>query len=130
MRFVDTSALVAAIDRDDRHHDAVVRALTEVLRSGTGVTHNYVVVEAEALVHRRFGSAAARDLLERVLPLLDVAWVTPKLHATAVAAHVGELRRRTSLVDHTSFAVMRERGIDEALAIDGHFTAAGFRVTP
>jgi predicted nucleic acid-binding protein len=35
-----------------------------------------------------------------------------------------------SLADAVSFAVMRERRIEEVLTLDHHFAAAGFRVLP
>jgi predicted nucleic acid-binding protein len=127
--FVDTSALFAFLDRGAADHDAVVRAMAPLLAERGGVTHNYVVVEAEALVHRRRGAVAARRLME-VLSLIEIAWITPELHARAVESHLADMRRRTSLVDHVSFAVMRERGIGEALALDGHFREAGFAVVP
>lgn len=130
MTFIDTSALLAFLDRDASRHAEVVEAMTPVLAERSGVTHNYVLVEAEALVHRRHGGAAARRLLQDVVPLLETAWVTPGLHASAVTAHLADLRKRTSLVDHVSFAVMRERGIDRALALDRHFREAGFSVGP
>lgn len=130
MTFVDTSALIAFLDRDAQEHVAVVAALAAVLADGSATTHNYVVVEAEALVHRRLGAAAARALTQDVLPLADVIWVTPELHAVALAAHHSDMRRRTSFVDHVSFAVMRDRALDEALALDRHFVEAGFRVRP
>jgi len=128
--FVDTSALFAFLDRGAAHHDAVVRAMTPVLAERSGVTHNYVIVEAEALLHRRRGGGPSRRLLGDVIPLIEVAWITPDLHARAVESHLADMRRRTSLVDHVSFAVMRERGIGEALALDGHFREAGFAVLP
>ncbi len=130
MTFVDTSALLAYLDRDADQHDRVAEELTSLLRAGSGVTHNYVVIEAEALLHRRYGARVARRLLEDVVPLLTVVWMTPTLHARAVAAHLDDLRRRTSLVDHASFTVMRDRGLQRALAIDEHFSAAGFFVAP
>lgn len=130
MTFVDTSALYAFLDRDGKRYDEVVAAMTPLLVERRGVTHNYVVVEAEALAMRRLGRAVARRLLQDVLPLIEVAWITPELHARAVDAHLADHRRRTSLVDHTSFVLMRERGIDEALALDGHFREAGFAVKP
>jgi predicted nucleic acid-binding protein len=128
--FVDTSALFAFLDRGAADHDAVVGLMTPLLAERGGVTHNYVVVEAEALLHRRRGGAPARRLMQDVLPLIEVAWITPELHARAVESHLADLRRRTSLVDHVSFAVMRERGIGEALARDRHFREAGFAVVP
>jgi uncharacterized protein len=128
--FVDTSALLAFLDRDAARHECVVARLTAILADGSGVTHNYVVLETEALAHRRLGGPVARRLLEDVVPLLDVAWVDVQLHAAAVATHLKALRRRSSLVDHVSFEVMRRRGIDAALALDDDFAAAGFRVVP
>ena len=130
MTFVDTSALFAFLDRGAADHAAVVRVMTPLLAERNGVTHNYVVVEAEALLHRRRGGAPARRLLRDILPLIEVAWITPELHARAVESHLADLRRRTSLVDHVSFIVMRDRGIREALALDGHFREAGFAVRP
>jgi uncharacterized protein len=128
--FVDTSALYAFLDRDgDRYHE-VVAAMTPLLTERRGVTHNYVVVEAEGLVKRRLGAAVARGLMEDLLPLIEVAWITPELHTRAVESHLADLRRRTSLVDHVSFVLMRERGIGEALALDRHFREAGFSVSP
>jgi predicted nucleic acid-binding protein len=128
--FVDTSVLLPFLDRDDELHDQAVAAMTPVLAERRGVTHNYVVVEAEALAKRRLGRAVARRLMRDVVPLIEVAWITPELHGRAVDAHLADHRRRTSLVDHVSFAVMRERGIREALALDGHFREAGFAVKP
>jgi predicted nucleic acid-binding protein len=39
-------------------------------------------------------------------------------------------RRRLSLVDCTSFEVMRRLGITSAFAIDRHFVEQGFEVLP
>ncbi|MBB4660529.1 PIN domain-containing protein [Conexibacter arvalis] len=130
MTFVDTSALLAFLDRDAARHAEVVAAMTDVLTQRDGLTHNYIVIEAEALIHRRYGAAPARLLLQDVIPLLDIVWITPDLHAAAVVAHLADLRRRTSLVDHMSFTVMREHGITDALALDRHFAEAGFKPGP
>lgn len=130
MTFVDTSALLAFLDRDAARHSEVVAAMTPLLAERTGVTHNYVLVETEALVHRRHGHASARKLLTDIVPLLEVTWVTSRLHARAVETHLADMRRRTSLVDHVSFVVMRERNLDHALALDRHFTEAGFSIGP
>jgi predicted nucleic acid-binding protein len=39
-------------------------------------------------------------------------------------------RRKVSLVDWTSFLVMRRRGISTAFALDSDFAAEGFEVIP
>lgn len=130
MTFVDTSALLAFLDRDADQHERVVASLATVLAERRGITHNYVVVEAEALAHRRLGAGAVRGLVEDVVPLLDVAWVDAELHAAAVAAHLRALRRCSSLVDHVSFELMRRRGLGVALALDRDFADAGFALLP
>ncbi len=77
MTFVDTSALFAFLDRGAAHHDAVVRAMTPLLAERSGVTHNYVVVEAEALLQRRRGGEPSRRLMRDIIPLIEIDWITP-----------------------------------------------------
>lgn len=128
--FVDTSALYAALDRDDQAHAAVASALRELLGVNRLVTSSYVVVETAALVQARLGLRAARDLHERLLPALDIVWVGEDLHRAAVAALLAADRRDVSLVDRVSFELMRRRAISAALAVDAHFIEAGFDVLP
>jgi uncharacterized protein len=59
-------------------------------------------------------------------PRLRVVQVTESLEATALTWLRSHDERECSFVDATSFAVMRAMGIDQALAYDGDFTAAGF----
>ena len=129
--FVDTSALLAFLNRDDRAHTAVVPALRILLEAGEElVTHNYVLIETTALVGRRFGLGLVRRLDAEVTPLLTVDWVDAGLHAAAMDGLLTANRRRLSLVDCVSFAVMRRRGLDTALAIDSHFVEQGFVCLP
>lgn len=64
------------------------------------------------------------------MPLLDFVWVDAELHEAAVTRHLRELRRRSSLVDHVSFELMRRRGLRTALALDVDFAREGFELTP
>jgi predicted nucleic acid-binding protein len=130
--FVDTSALYAALDRNDRHHGEAAPAwqgLIDQMRDEevAAVTHSGVVTEAVALVQSRLGLDAARALLDELLPEHDVMWIDASLHAQATAALLAAGRREVSLVDWTSFEVMRTRAIDVAFAFDGHFWEQGFR---
>lgn len=130
MTFVDTSALLAFLDRDASQHDAVVAALSRVLTDRSGVTHNYVLVETEALCHRRLGSPIARRLLVDVVPAIEVIWVDAGLHEVAVSTHLRKLRRRSSLVDHVSFELMRRLNVGSAVALDNDFAREGFELLP
>ena len=130
--FVDTSALYAVLDADDAYHSvaaaAMERLLDELDHSDTEVvTHGSVIVEATALVQRRLGMPATRVLLDDLLPLMTVVWVDAELHGRATTALLAASRRDVSLVDWTSFTVMRERAIELAFAFDDDFAEQGFR---
>ncbi len=129
--FVDTSALYAALDADDPNHtEAGVgwQRLLDGLATGavSALTHSGVLTEAAALVQRRLGMAALRSFLDDIVPLLDVVWVDERLHRAAAIAVTAAGNRHVSLVDWTSFLVMRDRAVSVAFAFDGDFTTQGF----
>lgn len=126
---VDTSALYAALDRNDPDHRRARDAFGE-LSGDDLVTHSYVVLETDALVRRRLGGKATRALHEAVLPTLELVFIDAALHRAAVATYLRAARRGPSLVDCASFAVMLEHGVGTALALDRHFSAAGFATIP
>lgn len=129
--FVDTSALYALLSRTDENHRPAAAAFPGLRRRGSLITHNYVVVEAAALVHRRLGGAAVRALLDELLAPIEVLWVDPGLHAVAQAAFLAGARRRgISLVDRVSFETMRRHGIGSAFAFDPDFASEGFELIP
>lgn len=129
--FVDTSALYAALDADDQHHGAAASGWSRLL-DGTGsgsvegVTHSSVIVETSALVQRRLGMGAVRALHDGLLPVLDVHWVDRALHERAVSALLAGDRRDVSLVDWTSFELMRALGVGQAFAFDDDYRTQGF----
>ncbi|MDI6906370.1 MAG: PIN domain-containing protein [Thermoanaerobacterales bacterium] len=126
--WVDTSALLAVLDGDDRHHDRARTVWVELLQSGAVlVLSSYMLVETCALVQRRLGLDALRVLHEDILPLVRVIWVDEEAHRLGATALLTANRRRLSLVDCVSFALMRRAGINEAFAFDVHFREQGFR---
>lgn len=127
--FVDSSGILALVDRDDPAHWAVVAAFERGRREPLA-THAYVIVETLAVARRRYGPAVAADLIDRVLPALDVAPVDAELHAAAVSAFRESVESSVSLVDRTSFAYMRREGIERAIALDTDFRTAGFETVP
>lgn len=128
--FVDTSALYAILDRDDDNHADAGNAYAALLERARLLTHSYVVVEASALVQRRLGMDAVRALVDDVLPALELVFVDEALHTAATAALLASGARDISLVDWTSFELMRRLGLTEAFAFDDDFTRAGFVLVP
>ena len=127
MIFLDTSAIYAMADRADANHARATSLLKAALASSERlVTHNYVLVESMALLQHRLGLTSALALADDARTF-DVEWVTSPMHDRAVAWLRQAGRRQVSLVDAVSFVVMRERGIEVALAFDPHFVREGFR---
>lgn len=125
--FVDTSALYALLDEADARH---VEA-SDVLRRVVGtelVTHAFVVVETCALVGRRLPWAASEQLIDGLLPVIDVRSVDDDLQRAALDAYRRSGSDRVSLVDHTSFVLMRSLGISRAFAFDDDFAREGFAI--
>ncbi len=128
MIFIDTSALYALADRADPRHQEAVRLFDALLsNSEQFVTHNYVLVEAMALVQHRLGVKPAVKLAESA-DGFEVVWVDRALHEEAVRQLERSSKRRVSLVDRVSFLVMRERKVEKAFAFDPDFAAEGFRL--
>jgi uncharacterized protein len=131
--FVDTSAWYPLAVRRDPAHDAVAGALRErIRRAARVITTNLVVAETHALLLRRTTRAAALAFIRHVgQPPNLVVHSTPELEAQGVADWLERYDDEDfSFADAVSFAVMTERGITDALTLDGHFGGAGFRVLP
>lgn len=129
--FVDTSALIAFLNADQPRHAEVIDAWDRAIADEKALfTSNYVLVESFALVQRRLGLEALHALSGVLVPMLRVLWVDEELHAAAVASLFTAGRRKLSLVDCTSFELMRRRGLAEALALDDDFARQGFRRLP
>ena len=129
--FVDTSALFAVLDADDRMH---VRAhetwMALVHERAVLHTTSYVLVETTALLQSRIGVDAVRSLAADILPILSTVWVDEGAHRSAQQALLVASRRDLSLADCVSFEVMRRLELDAAFCFDPHFSDQGFRVTP
>lgn len=128
--FVDTSALYALLDEDDRNHRAAAAWLAAADAADVLLSHSYVVVETAALVQRRLGPAAVRTLFDAFVPALSIVYVDDALHSRAVAAYLAGLRRRVSFVDWVSFQLMRDAGLERAFAFDSDFARERFATVP
>jgi predicted nucleic acid-binding protein len=122
--FVDTSALIALLDEDDRDHRQAAAEFRWLAATAQLMTHNYVQLETVALARRRLGTEAVQQLTDSIFPIMRTIWVDEATHASALAVH--RLGGGPSLVDQVSFLVMRQEGITLAFAFDADFQAEGF----
>jgi len=131
--FVDTWGWYVLIDRNDPSHSAAAALVRKVLESGGRlVSTDYIIDESCTLARARAGHAAAArllDLLERTAGL-DLEWIGPERFERAKAIFRKHRDQSYSFTDCTSFAVMRERRLNEVITSDQHFRTAGFHVLP
>ena len=127
MIFADTSAIYAILDRDDHNHNLAKETWNLLLNSREPLlTSNYVLVECCALAQHRLGLEAVRAIEEDMRPMMKVQWVDLQVHKIAMATLLAARRRKLSLVDCTSFEVMRQQQVRTAFAFDQHFVEEGF----
>lgn len=128
--FIDTSAWYPLTVRRDPSHVSLAGALRDRVRRGARVvTTNLVIAETHALLLRRTSRETALAFVRRInQPPNVVVRSTAELEAAAVANWLERYAdQEFSFTDGVSFAVMAERGITDALALDRHFATAGFR---
>jgi predicted nucleic acid-binding protein len=94
------------------------------------VTSNYVLLETTTLVQNRLGFDALATLHADVLPVMQVEWVDTALHQAAAAILITIRQRDLSLVDCTSFELMRRLGLRSVFGFDRHFAGQGFTCLP
>jgi predicted nucleic acid-binding protein len=129
MVFIDTSALYAVLDRDDKNHGKAAKIWAWLLTSAVPLfTHNYVLVETAALAQHRLGIPALRAVHERMIPVLQIHWVHESHHRIATEMVMTTGRRKLSLVDCVSFVVMRENSTSDVFCFDNHFIEQGFHL--
>lgn len=130
MIFIDTSAFYALFDRDDNHHSSAALAW-ESIRDNPGqlACSNYILLETIALLQNRLGMPTVQDFVE-LTTFMSVYWVSIEQHNRSVAALLTASRRGLSLVDCTSFDIMRSQGIRTSFTFDRHFAELGFTCIP
>lgn len=131
MKFADTSWWVAWSLPGDRRHADALAILAHLGSSEQVLTTNLVLGETWTFLRRKDGHRSSLAFLDRIGALegqsklavhrvsgdqKDKAWAWLRKHD----------ERSYSFVDATSFQVMRDRRLREALAFDEDFAAAGF----
>ena len=122
--FVDTSIWYAAADSSDPNNS---RAKALLAAGESLITSDHVLIETWALIRNKIGRHAAerfwealRDGVAVIEPIgvadLEAAWQTGIAYPD----------QDFSIVDRTSFAVMRRLGIERAASLDSDFAVYRF----
>jgi len=129
--FIDTAAFLAVLNANDRFHLPARRTWGEILSSESSLSSsNYVILETTALLQGRFGMEAVRLFESDILAVVDIVWVDETIHNRGMSALLAANRRDLSLVDCTSFEILRQTDQDEIFTFDPHFRQQGFKVIP
>lgn len=128
--FVDTGAWIALVEKQDPLHERARESWDLIGRSGAKpVTSIPVVLETFTFIDRRGSRELALRWKASLATVRRLEMLECREEDLAEAWPFLERRdfHKLSLVDATSFVLMRRRRIRMAFAFDVHFSVAGFR---
>lgn len=115
--FVDSSAIIALVDRDDANHTAAIEAYRDLLAAGYRLfTTNHVIVETYDLLSTGVGPAVARRWLQDMRLAIYHATEEDEQAARRLMSRRDGMPR--SLTDAISRVVMQRLGVADAFAVD------------
>lgn len=119
--FVDSSAIVAVVDRRDATHEAAVAAYHDLIEQGYKLfTTNFVVAETVSLLTDGAGADVARQWLRD--HRLTVYHADEEDERRARALVIGSHSDQgLTYVDAISLVVMERLGVADAFAVDPNF---------
>lgn len=129
--FLDTHALLAAINADDEHHEKAVIALETLVEHRSRVfVSDWVLAEflsgAAKLPLRSAAILTVADL--KASRLTEIVPATRKTWDAAFALYRSRRDKSWSLVDCTSIVLCRSMRIRHVLTHDRHFVQAGLEI--
>ena len=129
--FVDTSALYAMIDKRDSAAKFVFEIVSKLVRAGRRlVVTDYIVTETVNLANARrspFLAMRVLDLIEQSAGI-RVEWIGSERFEATKSFYRKHADHSYSFTDCSSFVVMRELRLRDALTTDHHFKEAGMQV--
>jgi hypothetical protein len=127
--FVDTSGLYALVEKKDGHHAAARGVVERLVHAGRRlVVTDYIITETANLANARSGKLVATQALSLVEQSAGIRteWIGTARFETTKAFFRKHADHGYSFTDCTSFVVMRELKLTQALTTDAHFPEAGF----
>jgi len=133
--FVDTAGWGYYLDSKDPRYtvvDAFIRQTVKARRHL--VTTNYILTELVVLLSSRYHQPRQTVITAinaiKAEPMVEIIHIDQTLDNEAWRLLEARLDKEWSLVDASSFVVMKHYGITQVLTTDHHFTQAGFIRVP
>ncbi len=132
--FIDTGGLVATVYSSDHCHE-VAAAYYRQLGPRVRVTTDLVVAETVTWLRYKVGRDAALRMAEELLTGEETGlWEIIRPGRLVFLEALVSLRKfastKLSWTDAVSFAVCRQRGLEEVFGFDQHFYLAGLVLVP
>jgi uncharacterized protein len=127
--FVDTSAWIALVDKDDSHHKEAASSYPSLLKNHRNlITSNFVIAETYIIILNELGHKLAIDFLEKLKasPRILKIYSNEDIEAEAEPILAKCSDQDFSYTDAVSFVIMKRQKIRKAFSFDKHFVIAGF----
>lgn len=126
--FVDTSFVVALVNKNDQHHSLALNQANQFAGKRL-ITTDAILLEIGNALSRNFKRESV-EIIEDFLTSVDVQVIhlDPALFRKAFDLYKSHSDKSWGLIDCVSFIVMKELGITDALSADRHFEQAGFNI--
>jgi predicted nucleic acid-binding protein len=125
--FADAVYFLALVNPADQLHHSATQLSLEHL--GPMLTTEFVLTEVGDGMSRPANRSRFAQLMRTLQdqPDVEIVRASADLFRRGCELHAQRLDKEWSLTDCTSFVVMEERGLVDALTSDHHFQQAGFR---
>ena len=130
--FIDTSAFIAIADASEQNHTLMLETLSLLPRALKLITTNFVLDETITRIRSLLGVEIAYDFAQKFLQLPQYQMITIE---TKIIRKALELMKKYkdktfSFTDCTSFIVMENLKLKQAITLDNDFKKAGFEMIP
>lgn len=129
--FIDTSALIALMNKKDQFHARAIDILVTIKKGGSNlISTSHVFAETVTRIERKVSAKQAilagnmirnNERIKIIVPqkdIIDNAWKIFQKYQD----------QEFSFVDCISFALMKELSLTKAFAFDKHFKIIGFEI--
>jgi uncharacterized protein len=126
--FLDTGFVIAVASRQDQHHAAAQQLYSQMRQTKRRLlTTDAVLFEIGAAFSKVAMRQQGLQLINALLTddSVEVVSITEPLRTSALQLFAQHADKDWSLCDCLSIALMRARGMDQALTPDHHFAQAG-----